>query len=373
MKDEQNTNTNEGAGRAKCSVHGYQRFFDCPECLSLEAGKHKPIMVGAPSEPRDPYPAGSRLEVGATEIESDEAAPPPVEAPSLALDIEEAEETIPVPTPTGEPKPFKVHATRLDAGEGLMICGATFSTVARVFASAPAGKNVEACPTCEEKAKTVFAGERFGFMVEGFPDPDRHELLTVFTLDFTDTSTIKVAYPVCSCGGWNGAEQRFAHDISEVAILEELHSTHSDEHLRDLLTREPLAGETKREMILKLWESGTRDVAEIVRKVKARPSYVAQVLQQAGHLDGFFDLYTTTGREQNVYTRYFRNVLHFRNVEAARESVARIDRLYNYFERLGDRAGQHQAMILALTGKNRARWSGKMDESQVFSDWLNSH
>jgi hypothetical protein len=130
---------------------------------------------------------------------------------------------------------------------------------------------------------------------------------------------------------------------------------------------------TKKEQIVSLFESGTRDIAEIVRRVKARPSYVAQVLQHAGHLDGYFDLYTTTGREQNVYTRYFRNVLHFRNVEAARESVARIDRLYNYFERLGDRAGQHQAMILALTGKNRARWSGKTEESQVFSDWLAAH
>ena len=130
---------------------------------------------------------------------------------------------------------------------------------------------------------------------------------------------------------------------------------------------------TKKEQIVALFESGTKDIAEIVRRVKARPSYVAQVLQQAGHLDGYFDLYTTTGREQNVYTRYFRNVLHFRNVEAARESVARIDRLYNYFERLGDRAGQHQAMILALTGKNRARWSGKTEESQIFSDWLAAH
>ncbi|MET0650569.1 MAG: hypothetical protein ABW208_28505 [Pyrinomonadaceae bacterium] len=130
---------------------------------------------------------------------------------------------------------------------------------------------------------------------------------------------------------------------------------------------------TKKEQIVSLFEAGTKDIAEIVRRVKARPSYVAQVLQQAGHLDGYFDLYTTTGREQNVYTRYFRNVLHFRNVEASRESVARIDRLYNYFERLGDRAGQHQAMILALTGKNRARWSGKTEESQIFSDWLAAH
>src|SRR5918912_2806545 len=85
---------------------------------------------------------------------------------------------------------------------------------------------------------------------------------------------------------------------------------------------------TKKEQILSLYEQGTRDIAEIVRRVKARPSYVAQVLQTAGHLDGYFDLYTTTGREQNVYTRYFRNVLAFRNLEAARESVQRIDRLY---------------------------------------------
>ncbi|HEY1403735.1 MAG TPA: hypothetical protein VGB05_06380, partial [Pyrinomonadaceae bacterium] len=105
----------------------------------------------------------------------------------------------------------------------------------------------------------------------------------------------------------------------------------------------------------------------------ARPSYVAQVLQSAGHLSGYFDLYTTTGREQNVYTRFFRNVLSFKTVEAARESVQKIDRLYNYFERLGDRAGQHQAMVLALTGKNRARWSGKHEESAVFNEWLAAH
>ncbi len=130
---------------------------------------------------------------------------------------------------------------------------------------------------------------------------------------------------------------------------------------------------SKKEQILALFAGGTSDIAEIVRQVKARPSYVAQVLQSAGLLDGYFDLYTTTGREQNVYSRYFRNVLAFRNVEAARESVARIDRLYNYFERLGDRAGQHQAMVLALTGKNRARWSGKAEESQIFSEWLAQH
>ncbi|HVF27380.1 MAG TPA: hypothetical protein VM943_03995 [Pyrinomonadaceae bacterium] len=137
--------------------------------------------------------------------------------------------------------------------------------------------------------------------------------------------------------------------------------------------QEPTEARSKKEQILALYEGGTTDIAEIVRQVSARPSYVAQVLQSAGHISGYFDLYTTTAREQNVYTRFFRNALQFRTVEAARESVQKIDRLYNYFERLGDRAGQHQAMVLALTGKNRARWSGKSEESRIFSDWLAAH
>ncbi len=130
---------------------------------------------------------------------------------------------------------------------------------------------------------------------------------------------------------------------------------------------------SKKEQIIALYEAGTTDIAQIVRQVAARPSYVAQVLQSAGYLTGYFDLYTTTAREQNVYTRFFRNVLSFKTVTAARESVLKIDRLFNYFERLGDRAGQHQAMVLALTGKNRARWSGKQEESEVFGAWLATH
>jgi hypothetical protein len=135
-------------------------------------------------------------------------------------------------------------------------------------------------------------------------------------------------------------------------------------------TEEP---RSKKEQIIALYESGVTDIAQIVRQVAARPSYVAQVLQGAGLITGYFDLYTTTAREQNVYSRFFRNVLSFKTIEAARESVKRIDRLYNYFERLGDRAGQHQAMVLALTGKNRARWSGKQEESEVFNEWLAAH
>jgi hypothetical protein len=164
-------------------------------------------------------------------------------------------------------------------------------------------------------------------------------------------------------------ELEYADATTEEAEAAGLVEREADESVRG----DDQESRTKKEQILALYEEGTTDIAQIVRRVGARPSYVAQVLQSAGRLSGYFDLYTTTGREQNVYTRFFRNVLSFKTVEAARESVQKIDRLYNYFERLGDRAGQHQAMVLALTGKNRARWSGKQEESAVFNEWLAAH
>jgi hypothetical protein len=75
----------------------------------------------------------------------------------------------------------------------------------------------------------------------------------------------------------------------------------------------------------------------------------------------------------DVYSRYFRNSLDVSSVEAARESVAQLDRTFNYFERLGDRAGQERAMRVAMTGANRARWAGDYDVARVFSEWLVAH
>lgn len=131
--------------------------------------------------------------------------------------------------------------------------------------------------------------------------------------------------------------------------------------------------DSKKSQILELHRSGVSDIGEIARTIKTRPSYVASVLQNAGLITGYFDLYTTTARDQNLYSRQFRNVLSFRTVEAAKQSVAAIARLYAYFERIGDRAGQHHAEVLALTGRNRARFSGKKDESQIFEQWLFNH
>lgn len=131
--------------------------------------------------------------------------------------------------------------------------------------------------------------------------------------------------------------------------------------------------QTKKDVILTLYRRGIRNVDRLASAAGTRQSYVASVLQDAGKLQGYNDLYTTTGQETNAYSKYFRGVLSFKTVDSARQSVARIGQLYEYFERIGDRAGQHHAEVVALTGRNRARWSGKKDEAAIFLEWLVNH
>lgn len=58
---------------------------------------------------------------------------------------------------------------------------------------------------------------------------------------------------------------------------------------------------------------------------------------------------------------------------AAKRSVKLVDKLYWQYRRKKDRAGQHEAMVVALIGMNRARWCGKIKEGLIFADWLKLH
>jgi hypothetical protein len=124
---------------------------------------------------------------------------------------------------------------------------------------------------------------------------------------------------------------------------------------------------TKKDQIISLFTNGVDNVEDISLMTNARPSYVASVLQSAGLMKGYFDLYTATSHPMNVYSRFFADKLGYKNEEAARQSVALIDRFYRQFELAGDRAGQHHALLMALTMFNRARWTRKEREAEVFS------
>jgi len=127
---------------------------------------------------------------------------------------------------------------------------------------------------------------------------------------------------------------------------------------------------TKKEQIVSLFQAGIDEVADIAAITGARPSYVASVLQAAGLVRGYFDLYTSTGAAMNVYSKFFANRLGFKDEATAQASVEAIDRLHRQFGMAGDRAGQHHALTMALTMFDRARWTGKVREAEVFRRWL---
>ncbi len=130
---------------------------------------------------------------------------------------------------------------------------------------------------------------------------------------------------------------------------------------------------SKKDQILALAAAGVADVADIALMTQTRPSYVGTVLQEAGKSPGYFDLYTSTNRPMNAYSKFFAGQLGFKDVDAARRSVELIDRVYRQFDLAADRAGQHHALLMALTMFNRARWTNKPREAEIFQRWLLEH
>src|SRR5690242_10485105 len=127
---------------------------------------------------------------------------------------------------------------------------------------------------------------------------------------------------------------------------------------------------TKKKKILELYDKGF-DVESITDALATNASYVANTLIQAGRPVDYEDLYTTTsGRSYSPEARRLSGVLRFRDMEAAEESVKRLEEAYEEFRRSGNRRGQHRAQMMALIGKNRAEGIGKLKEAQVFRDWL---
>ena len=127
---------------------------------------------------------------------------------------------------------------------------------------------------------------------------------------------------------------------------------------------------SKKDQIISLFLSGMGEIEDIAVITGARPSYVGSVLQEAGLHSGYFDLYTSTAHPQNIYSKFFAGKLGFKDEETARESIELIDKLYRQFEYAGDRAGQHHALAMALTMFDRARWTNKGREAEVFLHWL---
>jgi len=139
---------------------------------------------------------------------------------------------------------------------------------------------------------------------------------------------------------------------------------------KEAATRPTRPRVTKKDQIIALYTSGLGSVEDIAMLTGARPSYVASVLQEAGLMSGYFDLYTTTTHPMNVYSKFFAGKLGFKDEATAQASIDLIDHFYRQFEIAGDRAGQHHALMVGLTMFNRARWTNKAPEAEIFRRWL---
>jgi hypothetical protein len=127
---------------------------------------------------------------------------------------------------------------------------------------------------------------------------------------------------------------------------------------------------SRKDQIIALYLSGMDEIEDLALITGARPSYVASTLQESGLVKGYFDLYTSTSHPMNVYSKFFAGKLGFKDEETARESIELIGKLYSQFEYAQDRAGQHHALSMALTMFDRARWTGKGREADIFRQWL---
>ncbi len=130
---------------------------------------------------------------------------------------------------------------------------------------------------------------------------------------------------------------------------------------------------SKKDQIIALFLSGMNEIEDLAIITGSRPSYVGSVLQEAGLMTGYFDLYTSSAHPMNVYSKFFANKLGFKDEETAHASLEIIDRLHNQFEFAQDRAGQHHALMMALVMFDRARWTGKGREANIFRQWLMAH
>ena len=101
--------------------------------------------------------------------------------------------------------------------------------------------------------------------------------------------------------------------------------------------------ETRKSQIVALYLSGMHDIEDLSMVTGARPSYICNVLREAGLEDGYFDLYTSSKHPMNVYSKFFTDKLGFKDAQSAQDSVENIDKMYGQFE-LGVDDGQSRAL-----------------------------
>lgn len=106
---------------------------------------------------------------------------------------------------------------------------------------------------------------------------------------------------------------------------------------------------------------GARDVraieVELCRRLgpnqKVSPSYIANVLRQAGRRVEYDNRYVDPWMEE-PYASRLAGVLQFRDLETAETSLEKLDAIYRQYRDVSDRIGTSLVRALVLKGRQRA-------------------
>jgi hypothetical protein len=149
--------------------------------------------------------------------------------------------------------------------------------------------------------------------------------------------------------------------------------------------------ESKKRLILELCEArgleclGEEEIralqAELRRRLgpdhKTSPSYIANVLRQAGRRVEYEDRYVDPLMEE-PYASRLRGALQFHDLESAESSLQKLDAIYREYRDASDRVGTTLVRSLVLKGKQRAESLAassrvrpeKRREKQELANWF---
>ncbi len=75
---------------------------------------------------------------------------------------------------------------------------------------------------------------------------------------------------------------------------------------------------------------------------------------------------------QNVekYTKEFKGLPNLKNIQTARQTIKKLDQLYNKFKKAKDKNGVLHCILIAEIAENQTSRKGKITQMNLFSEWL---
>lgn len=81
------------------------------------------------------------------------------------------------------------------------------------------------------------------------------------------------------------------------------------------------------------------------------------------------DIFTNV-KDAEKYTRYFKGLPDLKNIDTAKKTIKKLDRLYSKYKKSKDKNGVLHCKLIAEIAENQTSRQGKITQMNLFSEWL---